>query len=111
MVATALCGTEMKMLKDKNLQHQHYPIIMGHEGAGIVESVGEGVSTVKAGMNWCLELGNSSNLEPTSGIKSIPEIMLSVSEIKGKILAISQKRRVKSINYRKILNVFFILIF
>lgn len=72
MVATALCGTEMKMLKDKNLQHQHYPIIMGHEGAGIVESVGEGVSTVKAGMNWCLELGNSSNLEPTSGIKSIP---------------------------------------
>ncbi|MXQ81631.1 hypothetical protein E5288_WYG012002 [Bos mutus] len=49
MVATALCGTEMKMLKDKNLQHQHYPIIMGHEGAGIVESVGEGVSTVKAG--------------------------------------------------------------
>ena len=37
--------------------------------------------------------------------------MLSVSEIKGKILAISQKRRVKSINYRKIVNVFFILIF
>ncbi|OWK06882.1 ADH6 [Cervus elaphus hippelaphus] len=49
MVATALCGTEMKMLKTKNLQHQYYPIIMGHEGAGIVESVGEGVSTVKAG--------------------------------------------------------------
>lgn len=55
MVATALCGTEMKMLKTKNLQHQYYPIIMGHEGAGIVESVGEGVSTVKAGMNWYLE--------------------------------------------------------
>ena len=72
MVATALCGTEMKMLKDKNLQHQYYPIIMGHEGAGIVESVGEGVNTVKAGMNWYLELGNSSNLEPTSRIKSIP---------------------------------------
>ena len=72
MVATALCGTEMKMLKDKNLQHQYYPIIMGHEGTGIVESVGEGVNTVKAGMNWYLELGNSSNLEPTSRIKSIP---------------------------------------
>ena len=62
-MATGLCGTEMKMLENNT----HYPIILGHEGAGIVESVGEGVSTVKAGMNWHLELGNSSNLEPTSG--------------------------------------------
>ncbi|KAM9087807.1 LOW QUALITY PROTEIN: all-trans-retinol dehydrogenase [NAD(+)] ADH4-like [Megaptera novaeangliae] len=47
IVATGLCGTEMKMLKDKTLHHHHYPIMVGHEGAGIVESVGEGVSTVK----------------------------------------------------------------
>ena len=26
-----------------------FPIILGHEGAGIVESVGEGVTTVKPG--------------------------------------------------------------
>lgn len=32
--------------KDPNIQ---YPIILGHEGAGIVESVGEGVTTVKPG--------------------------------------------------------------
>nr|XP_006208998.1 alcohol dehydrogenase 6 isoform X2 [Vicugna pacos] len=49
IVATGFCGTEMKMLKSKTLHHDHYPIIMGHEGAGIVESVGEGVSTVKTG--------------------------------------------------------------
>jgi S-(hydroxymethyl)glutathione dehydrogenase/alcohol dehydrogenase len=28
-----------------------FPIILGHEGAGIVESVGEGVDSVKAGDN------------------------------------------------------------
>lgn len=63
IVATGLCGTEMKVLEDKAL----YPIIMGHEGAGIVESVGEGVSTVKPGMNWHPESGSSRNMEPTSG--------------------------------------------
>ena len=26
-----------------------FPIVLGHEGAGIVESVGEGVTTVKPG--------------------------------------------------------------
>ncbi|KAM8804082.1 alcohol dehydrogenase 6-like [Rhynchonycteris naso] len=45
IVATGVCGTEIKMLANKT----HYPIILGHEGAGIVESVGEGVSTVKTG--------------------------------------------------------------
>lgn len=27
-----------------------FPVILGHEGGGIVESVGEGVTSVKAGM-------------------------------------------------------------
>ncbi|XP_007947058.1 alcohol dehydrogenase 6 [Orycteropus afer afer] len=45
IVATGLCGSEMKMLNNC----QRFPIILGHEAAGIVESVGEGVSTVKKG--------------------------------------------------------------
>ncbi|ELK23267.1 Alcohol dehydrogenase 4 [Myotis davidii] len=45
ITATGLCGTEIKMLENQ----MQYPIILGHEGAGIVESVGEGVSTVKTG--------------------------------------------------------------
>lgn len=61
IVATGLCGTQMKMLANV----AHYPIILGHEGTGIVKSVG-GVSTVKTGLNWHLELGKSSNLGPTS---------------------------------------------
>ncbi|XP_045854550.1 alcohol dehydrogenase 6 [Meles meles] len=48
IVATGLCGSEMKMLENKTF-YNRYPVIMGHEAAGIVESVGEGVSTVKTG--------------------------------------------------------------
>ncbi|EAX06090.1 alcohol dehydrogenase 6 (class V), isoform CRA_a [Homo sapiens] len=48
VVATGLCGTEMKVLGSKHLDLL-YPTILGHEGAGIVESIGEGVSTVKPG--------------------------------------------------------------
>ncbi|OBS64913.1 hypothetical protein A6R68_06544, partial [Neotoma lepida] len=48
MVATGICGTDIKNLDNKNLA-RFCPIIMGHEGTGIVESVGEGVSTVKTG--------------------------------------------------------------
>uniref|UniRef100_A0A8C3VZI8 Alcohol dehydrogenase 6 (class V) n=1 Tax=Catagonus wagneri TaxID=51154 RepID=A0A8C3VZI8_9CETA len=47
ILATGLCGSEMRRL-NKNL-NCIYPIILGHEGAGIVESVGEGVSTVNTG--------------------------------------------------------------
>ncbi|KAL4679617.1 hypothetical protein H8959_009267, partial [Pygathrix nigripes] len=46
VVATGQSGTEMKMLGSKHLDLL-YPTILGHEGAGIVETIGEGVSTVK----------------------------------------------------------------
>ncbi|XP_006877898.1 PREDICTED: alcohol dehydrogenase 6-like [Chrysochloris asiatica] len=45
IVATGLCGTDLKMVNNAHVS----PVVLGHEGAGIVESVGEGVSTVKAG--------------------------------------------------------------
>ncbi|XP_042135935.1 alcohol dehydrogenase 6 [Peromyscus maniculatus bairdii] len=48
MVAAGICGTDIKSLDNKKLA-PFCPIIMGHEGTGIVESVGEGVSTVKTG--------------------------------------------------------------
>ncbi|XP_021511468.1 alcohol dehydrogenase 6 [Meriones unguiculatus] len=48
ILATGICGTDMKSLESKEVSHL-CPIIFGHEGTGIVESVGEGVSTVKTG--------------------------------------------------------------
>lgn len=29
-----------------------FPIILGHEAAGVVESVGEGVTSIKPGIEW-----------------------------------------------------------
>ncbi|OPY58731.1 MAG: Aryl-alcohol dehydrogenase [Pelotomaculum sp. PtaU1.Bin035] len=47
MAASGIC------LTDIHVQNQEYffplPAVLGHEGSGIVEKVGEGVSTVKPG--------------------------------------------------------------
>nr|XP_034356796.1 alcohol dehydrogenase 6 [Arvicanthis niloticus] len=48
IVATGICGTDVKRM-DIEYFSQFCPIIMGHEGTGIVESVGEEVSTVRTG--------------------------------------------------------------
>ncbi|XP_051021363.1 alcohol dehydrogenase 6-like [Acomys russatus] len=48
VVATGICGTDIQKMNTKGFS-QFCPTIMGHEGTGIVESVGEAVSTVKTG--------------------------------------------------------------
>eukprot|EP00884_Botryococcus_braunii_P021377 jgi/Botrbrau1/7923/Bobra.9_2s0089.2 len=48
IVATALCHTDAYTL-DGHDPEGLFPCILGHEAAGIVESVGEGVTTVKPG--------------------------------------------------------------
>nr|XP_060635180.1 alcohol dehydrogenase 1-like isoform X3 [Anolis sagrei ordinatus] len=48
IVATSICRTDDHVLKGI-FPHLEYPIIGGHEAAGIVESVGPGVTCVKPG--------------------------------------------------------------
>ena len=43
---TSLCGSDLHNLYNPNLNHS---VIMGHEGAGIVSQIGEGVTLVKPG--------------------------------------------------------------
>ncbi|KAL8969699.1 MAG: hypothetical protein Q9183_001874 [Haloplaca sp. 2 TL-2023] len=47
---TGVCHTDAYTLSGKDPEGA-FPIVLGHEGAGIVESVGEGVTTVKPGDN------------------------------------------------------------
>ncbi|XP_045328074.1 alcohol dehydrogenase 1-like [Leopardus geoffroyi] len=47
MISTGICGTDDHAVK--GLLSTNFPFIPGHEGAGIVESIGEGVSSVKPG--------------------------------------------------------------
>lgn len=47
MVATGVCHTDLHVVKGQ--MGSRMPIILGHEGAGIVEQVGPGVTTLKPG--------------------------------------------------------------
>lgn len=48
VVAAGLCHSDYSAVKGY-YSYQPLPFVLGHEGAGIVESVGEGVTTVKTG--------------------------------------------------------------
>jgi S-(hydroxymethyl)glutathione dehydrogenase / alcohol dehydrogenase len=47
-VATGVCHSDLHMV-DGNMRPGPQPVVLGHEGAGIVEAVGENVTTVKPG--------------------------------------------------------------
>ena len=48
IVATGVCHTDAFTLSGEDPEGV-FPCILGHEGGGIVESVGEGVTSVKVG--------------------------------------------------------------
>jgi len=48
MVAVGLCHSDLSFV-DGFVQDQPLPFVIGHEGAGIVESIGQGVKNVKPG--------------------------------------------------------------
>jgi S-(hydroxymethyl)glutathione dehydrogenase/alcohol dehydrogenase len=50
IVATGVCHTDAYTL-DGHDPEGIFPCILGHEGGGIVESVGEGVTSVTPGIN------------------------------------------------------------
>jgi aryl-alcohol dehydrogenase len=48
LVATGICHTDISM-RDHKIYPIPHPVVLGHEGAGIVEQVGAGVTKVKTG--------------------------------------------------------------
>lgn len=48
IVASGVCHSDLFFLRGGAGDHG-FPMIMGHEGAGIVESIGEGVTSVAPG--------------------------------------------------------------
>ena len=64
VLVSGLCGAQLHEIKGHKGNGKFLPHLMGHEGCGIVESVGIGVTTVKPGdkvvMHW----------RPGSGVES-----------------------------------------
>src|SRR5580658_10165650 len=48
LVASGVCHTDLHV-KNMGGLGMAFPILLGHEGAGIVEAVGDGVTTLKPG--------------------------------------------------------------
>ncbi len=61
VMSSALCGTDLHIIdgsllrsaKGKWLAYRDLPIVIGHEAAGIIESVGDNVKTLKEGDRIC----------------------------------------------------------
>lgn len=57
IVASGICHTDISYMRDARVT----PVLLGHEGAGIVEAVGEGVSHMQVGdhvvINWQVKCG------------------------------------------------------
>lgn len=56
MKAAGVCHTDLHTLRYERKNRVSPPLVLGHEGAGVIEAVGEGVSSVQVGdrviVNW-----------------------------------------------------------
>lgn len=50
MIATSICHTDLYHLFEGK-HKEGFPAVLGHEGAGVVESIGPGVTEFKPGQN------------------------------------------------------------
>ncbi|CAH3192979.1 unnamed protein product, partial [Porites evermanni] len=59
MINTGVCHSDSTLASGN--KGDFFPVVLGHEGSGVVESVGEGVTTVKPGdhvvLTWVLNCG------------------------------------------------------
>src|SRR5579863_6876468 len=57
IAASGICHTDLNAARDARV----CPVLLGHEGAGVVESIGEGVKRPRIGdhvvINWHMECG------------------------------------------------------
>uniref|UniRef100_A0A4X1U5Q3 Alcohol dehydrogenase-like N-terminal domain-containing protein n=1 Tax=Sus scrofa TaxID=9823 RepID=A0A4X1U5Q3_PIG len=62
ILATGICRTDDHVIKGEMVSK--FPVIVGHEATGVVESIGDGVTTVKPGVQIVLskEPGHSNDL-------------------------------------------------
>jgi len=86
VLVSGICGSQLHEINGNKGNGKFLPHLMGHEGCGIVEDIGPGVTTVKVGdkvvMHW----------RPGAGIESaFPQYMLGDTTFSsGKVNTLSQ---------------------
>tara|TARA_B100000579_G_scaffold423018_1_gene425687 strand:+ start:1201 stop:2217 length:1017 start_codon:yes stop_codon:yes gene_type:complete len=64
-IVSGICGSQLHEIRGYKNNRKFLPHLMGHEGCGIVEDIGEGVTTVSVGdkvvMHWRQGLGIESD--------------------------------------------------
>src|SRR3712207_8136986 len=58
IIASGVCHTDLSA-KNGVFGTDYFPFLLGHEGAGVVEDVGEGVTNVAPGDHVILEIGRA----------------------------------------------------
>jgi len=68
MVACGICnGTDAKIIKGKFKGLEEYPLMLGHEGVGRVEAIGDKVENYQVGDIVLLPFANDASGENASG--------------------------------------------
>src|SRR5947199_875860 len=77
ILASGLCHTDLHA-RDGYFPNLPYPVVCGHEGAGIVEAVGAAVTDLAAGdpvvisyAVFCLKKKNGAGLEPERALLQV----------------------------------------
>ena len=60
---SGICGAQIDEIDAVKEADKYLPHLLGHEGSGIVEKIGEGVTTVKTGDHVVLHWRKSSGVE------------------------------------------------
>jgi len=91
LAATGVCHSDLHFIKGE--MPAPVPVVMGHEGAGIVEKVGPGVTTLKPGDHVimmvsfsCGECGYCVEGRPTRCVENLPIMMTATLRGGGKRL-------------------------
>jgi len=68
VIASGICHTQLLEIKGENATGSHTPNLLGHEGSGIVVSVGKKVTKVREGdhviLSWIRGYGTSTSPQP-----------------------------------------------
>lgn len=63
MISSGICGAQLAEIRGEKNPEAPRPRLMGHEGCGVVEEVGLGVTKVKAGDRVCCHWRKGSGIE------------------------------------------------